>query len=234
MTEEQKRIARYMRSIIEGSDLVEYHKNCETVQDPYSIRCSPQALGGCLDLLDFCREQTEREMDGVTDNPVIIDGEAISGEDFHGAQIAQALDCISMALASISTSSERSGMMLAQAASSASENKLLSHPASVDSIPTSGLQEDLVSMGMNSALKAMRSLKNCRYVVAIELLCASTRTKDELFNKRAGGTMRAYGSVREHMPFLENDCPLHKDIESLYDDLESVVQSEDLRESMFT
>ena len=251
--EGQKKVARDMRSLVKGSEVIKYHKNCEKVQDPYSIRCSPQVLGAGMDLLDFCKGQVEGEMNGVTDNPVLIEGKTISGGNFHGAPIAQALDCISMILASISTSSERriaqlldsqdlplfltgdeegtnSGMMLAQytAASLTSENKLLAHPASVDSIPTSGLQEDLVSMGMNSALKVMKSLKNCRYVIAIELLCGAQALELRMssIGKKAGeGTMRAYRLIREYIPVLKEDRPLYEDIESLYDNLGSIVQN---------
>ena len=250
--EGQIKTAREMRSLVEDSEIIAYHKSCGKVQDPYSIRCSPQVLGACLDLCDFSKQQVEREMNAVTDNPIIINGKAILGGNFHGAPVAQALDCISIALATISTSSERriaqllnsrglpqfltggeeglnSGMMIAQytAASLTSENKLLAHPASVDSIPTSGLQEDHVSMGMNSALKALRSLRNSRYVVAIELLCGAQALEIRMnsVGKRGGrGTMRAHELVRKLVPFLGEDRPLYNDIETLANSLCQITQ----------
>ena len=194
-------VAANVRRLIDGSRLV----NAEDpdnlrVQDSYSLRCAPQVHGASRDTLGFVRSVCEREINSVTDNPLVYheDGRVISAGNFHGEPIAQALDCAKIALAELASISERrtaklldpaqsyglppflaaesglnSGLMIVQYTSAAlvSKNKTLAHPDSVDSIPTSANQEDHVSMGANSALHALEILENLRTVLAIELLC---------------------------------------------------------------
>src|SRR6185503_5036113 len=158
----------------------ESHKNCGKVQDPYSLRCMPQVHGASRDVLAFARTVLEREAASSTDNPLVLDDEMISGGNFHGQPVALALDAAAMAVAELANISERrveqlvnphlssglppflapdsglnSGFMIAQVAAAAlvSENKILAHPASVDSIPSSAGREDHVSMGATAALK---------------------------------------------------------------------------------
>ncbi len=193
----QIRVARIMREILHGSEIVERARE-EKVQDAYTLRCTPQVYGAVLDTLDFVREVVEREINAATDNPLVFD-EPISGGNFHGEPLALALDYLSIAMTDLGNMIERriarmvdgklsglpdflieesglnSGLMIPQytAAALCNRNKVLAHPASVDSIPTSANQEDHVSMGMNSVQKAMEIVDNLRYIVAIEFLTAN-------------------------------------------------------------
>ncbi len=194
--------AANLRRLIEGSTLVDAQDpDHRRVQDSYSIRCAPQVHGASRDTLAFVRSVCEREINSVTDNPLVYheDGRVISAGNFHGEPIAQALDCAKIALSELASISERrtakmldpaqsyglppflaaasginSGLMIVQYTSAAivSKNKTLAHPDSVDSISTSANQEDHVSMGANSALHALEILENLRTVLAIEILCA--------------------------------------------------------------
>lgn len=236
--------ANNLRRIIQNSEIVSSHKDCSRVQDAYSIRCSPQVHGASIDALHYTRRVIEIEMNAATDNPLIF-AEAnriVSGGNFHGQPIAMALDFLAIALAEIANISERrierlvnpylsglpaflisdaglnSGFMIAQytAASLVSENKVLCHPASVDSIPTSANKEDHVSMGTISARKCTEVLKNTENVVSIELLCAA-QAMDVFTNLKAGvGTMEAYHFIRKYISHMENDRILAKDIDTMY------------------
>ncbi len=184
-----------------NSPLRESHKDCDHVQDPYSIRCSPQVHGAVRSALDFVKNILNTEINSVTDNPLIFPDEdrVISGGNFHGEPIAFAADILGFTVSELASISERrleqllnpalnrglnpflsnkpgldSGFMIAQltAASLISENKVLSHPASVDSIPTSANQEDHVSMGATATTKAGTIIENTAYVLGIELLAA--------------------------------------------------------------
>jgi histidine ammonia-lyase len=208
------------------------------VQDAYSLRCVPQVHGASKDAIDYVKEKVLVEMNSVTDNPIIFDETGISGGNFHGQPMALAFDFLGIALAELASISERrierlvnpalsglpaflvekgginSGFMIVQysAAALVSENKILAHPASVDSIPSSANQEDHVSMGTISARKAMEILNNTRRVLAMELLCACQAI--DLRGKRqlGEGTDKAYKKIRKHVPKLIEDRELFEDI----------------------
>lgn len=239
--------------LLAGSAIVASHAGCAEVQDAYSMRCAPHVLGAARQTHLHLGETLLRELESVTDNPLLVDGEAVSAGHFHGQAVGFALDYAAMGLAEIASISERraarildasmsrglpaflvaepglnSGFMIAQytAAALVSENKTLCHPASVDSIPTGANQEDHVSMAMTAALKATDVLKNAQTVVAIELLCAAQGLefrKRETGLKAAKGTGTALEAVREAVPFLESDAPLAPMIEKVLQ-IEDVVE----------
>ena len=219
------------------------HLNCDKVQDAYSIRCIPQVHGACRDALRWLREVAEIEIESVTDNPLIFpdSGEVISAGNFHGEPLALALDLAAMALAEIGSISERrtfrmltaslselppflssesglnNGYMIAQytAAALVAENKILCHPASVDSIPSSGDQEDHVSMGMTAAVKLLQVARNVPAILAIEALCAA-QAIDLLAPLSPGiGTQAGHDLVRGLTPQLVQDRYLAPEIEAV-------------------
>ncbi len=196
----QKASAANLIKLLAESELMESHKDCPMVQDAYSLRCMPQVHGASRQAFKHAREVLTIEINAATDNPLVFTDQVISGGNFHGQPLALVLDYVGIALAELANISERrterlvnpalsnglpafltrngglnSGYMIAQytAAALVSENKVLAHPASVDSIPTSANQEDHVSMGTISARKAQTILHNLRRVLAIELLCAA-------------------------------------------------------------
>ncbi len=234
--EGQQIVARNILNLIDSSEIIEKYKH-DRVQDAYSLRCVPQVHGASRDALDYVKNKIQIEINSVTDNPLIFpaEGEAISGGNFHGEPIALAMDFLGIALSEIGNISERrvarlvdhklsglppflisesgvnSGFMIPQyvAAALASENKGLSHPSSVDSIPTSANQEDHVSMGMYAARKASSILKNVRNILAIEFLTAS-QGLDFLKPLRAGkGTGKVHETIREVIPFIQKDEYIH-------------------------
>jgi len=235
----QIRCAKNLRKITSESKIIESHKDCEKVQDPYTLRCMPQVYGATKEALVYVEKIMKTEMNSATDNPLVFpDGDVISGGNFHGQPIALTLDFLASAVAEIGDISERttdklmyeeesglprfltteeglnSGFMIAQytAASLVSENKVLSHPASVDSIPTSAGQEDHVSMGSISARQAKEVLENVENVVAIELMSAAQGL--EYHDEEPGkGVKAAYDCVREYIEPLEKDRSLSQDIE---------------------
>ncbi|MFX0023230.1 MAG: histidine ammonia-lyase [Candidatus Hermodarchaeota archaeon] len=227
-------VAERMRKLLENSQLVESHKTCERVQDPYSIRCIPQVHGASRDALTHLNDILECELNSVTDNPIIFDEhETYSGGNFHGQPLALPLDYISLAASELGNISDRriflllegkwglppnlilkaglnSGFMLAQYTSAAltSENKTLCFPASVDSIPTGAGQEDHVSMAPISARKALKIIINLEKILAIELLCA-TQAFD--FRKPLKSSLileEVHKYVRARIPYLTNDTIL--------------------------
>ena len=238
----QLRTARNVRAATEGSAIMLSHLNCDKVQDAYSLRCIPQVHGACRDALRWLREVVTVEVDSVTDNPLVFPatGEIISAGNFHGEPLALALDLAAMSLAEIASISERrtfrlltsslselppflttdsglnNGYMIAQytAAALVSENKVLCHPASVDSIPTSGDQEDHVSMGMTAALKLQQVLGNAQAVLGIEALCAAQAIDLLAPLEPGGGTGRGRDVVREFAPTLERDRYLAPELEA--------------------
>jgi histidine ammonia-lyase len=198
----QGRAAELMRALLEASEIRESHReNDPRVQDAYSIRCAPQVLGAVADAIRFARETASIELNASTDNPLVFeDGEILSGGNFHGQPVAQALDVLAIGLTTLQAIAERrverlvnpdlsqglpafltrdpglcSGYMMVQitAASLVAESRALAAPASIGSIPTDANQEDFVPMGMAAAFKARRILENARRVVAAELLCAA-------------------------------------------------------------
>lgn len=239
----QAAAADNMRRVTAESEIVSSHKDCHRVQDAYTLRCSPQVHGASRDVIDFVRGVVEREMNSSTDNPLIFpeSGDFLLGGNFHGQPVALAMDSLCMAVSELANISERrverlvnpqlsglpaflvsdgglnSGFMIAQytAASLVSENKVLSHPACVDSIPTSANKEDHVSMGTISARKCREIVRNAETVVAIELLCAA-QALDLFTNLKPGmGTMAAYRFLRGKVPHLEKDRVISKDIETM-------------------
>jgi histidine ammonia-lyase len=233
--------AANVRRATESSGIMISHLECDKVQDAYSIRCIPQVHGACRDAFRWLREVIAVEIESVTDNPLVFPdtGDVISAGNFHGEPLALALDLAAMAFSEIGAMSERrvfrmlttslselppylttdsglnSGYMIAQytAAALVAENRVLCHPASVDSIPTSGDQEDHVSMGMTAALKLLPVLRNTQTILGIEALCA-TQAIDLLAPLRPGvGTARAYDVVRRLAPRLERDRALAPEIE---------------------
>jgi histidine ammonia-lyase len=233
--------AANLARLLEGSGIVESHKDCGKVQDPYSLRCMPQVHGATRDALAYARRVLEIEASSATDNPLVFpsEKEMISGGNFHGQPVALALDFAGIAVAELANIAERrveqlvnphlssglpaflvehsglnSGYMMAQvtAAALVSENKILAHPASVDSIPSSAGREDHVSMGVHAADKLRRIVDNVRNVLAVELLCA-TQGVDLRAPHRPGAALSAvHAAVRERVPHLETDRPLYRDI----------------------
>ena len=240
------------RKLLAGSELIERHK--EHVQDPYSFRCIPQVHGATKDAIRYVASVLLTEINSVTDNPTIFPDEdrIISGGNFHGEPMAQPFDFLGIALSEIGNVSERrverlvnsqlsklpsflvkhpglnSGFMITQyaCASLASENKILAHPASVDSIPSCENQEDFVSMGTTAARKAAEILKNSRRIVATEIMAACQALDLKPENHELGkGTKPAYELIRQKLNFIEFD----KDIE-IFEELNkasAVVESEE-------
>lgn len=234
-----------LRRLTAHSEIMESHKYDKKVQDAYSLRCIPQIVGAGRDALSFVKEKVEIEINSVTDNPLLFpdEDEVISSGNFHGQVMAISLDFLGIALSEVASVCERrierlvnpqlsglpafltekegldSGFMVAQytAAALVSENKVLSHPASVDSIPTSANKEDHVSMGMAAALKARRIFENALYVVAIELLCAAQGLDFRKPLKAGVGAEAAYELVRSRIEHLKEDRILHYDINEARD-----------------
>jgi histidine ammonia-lyase len=238
----QREAAANVWLLLEGSAVIESHRWCDKVQDAYSLRCAPQVHGACRDLLDYVEATVSVELNSATDNPLVLleEGEIVSNGNFHGQPLAFALDALALAVAELASISERrterlvnpslsdglppflveegglnSGFMIPQyvAASLVSENKVLAHPASVDSIPTSAGQEDHVSMGNAAGLKALRVLDNGERALAIELL-AGTQAIEFLAPLRPGrGAQAAHDFVRTLSPRLVEDRSLASEIE---------------------
>jgi histidine ammonia-lyase len=241
----QAAAAANMFRITEASAIMSSHKDCGRIQDAYTLRCSPQVHGASRDAVSHARRVVEVEMNSSTSNPLIFadTGDFLLGGNFHGQPIALAADYLCMAAAELADVSERrierlvnpqlsglpaflvaesglnSGFMIAQytAAALVSENKVLSHPACVDSIPTSANKEDHVSMGTISARKLRSVIENAENVLAIELLCGC-QAVDLLTKGRPGkGTGAAYAACREAVPRLDSDRQLSRDIEAMVD-----------------
>jgi histidine ammonia-lyase len=237
--------AALLRALLQESEIRESHRDHDPrVQDPYALRCMPQVHGPVLDAIDFCAGVIGRELNAATDNPLVFadTGELLSGGNFDGQAVAMALDFMAIALTNLATMSERridrlvhpdlnqglppfltkdpgvsSGFMMAQvtAASLASECKVLSHPASVDTIPTDGNKEDVVPMAMGAAWKLRRVVQNVRNVLAIELMCAA-QGLDFRRPLRAGrGAEQGHRLVRQLVAPLEEDRVLSTDIATL-------------------
>jgi histidine ammonia-lyase len=220
------------------------HDFDHAVQDAYSLRCAPQVHGAAADVLAFADGVAERELGAVVDNPIVFPdtGEVVSAGNFHGEPLAFALDFSAIAVAEVASISERrtdrildparsaglppflatrpgldSGYMIAQytAAALVAESRVLCHPASVDSIPTSGLQEDHVSMGWGAGRKLGAVLENSLRVVAVELLCAAEGVDRRAPLRPGAGTAAVHAAVRSVVPPLEHDRPPGPDIEAI-------------------
>src|SRR5256714_2213113 len=233
--------AANLRKMLEGSQLRESHRDCDRVQDAYSLRCMPQVHGAVRDTLTHCREVMEIEVNSAVDNPLVFvknpkladgEGDVLSGGNFHGEPLAFVLDFLGIALSALAGISERrterlvnpalneglppflaqgaglnSGFMMPQvtAAALASENKVLAHPASVDSITTSGNKEDYVSMGMAAAIKLKKVVVNTSHVLAIEA-CAAAQAIDFLVPLTTSQPLqKAHAAIRRVSPRVEQD-----------------------------
>jgi histidine ammonia-lyase len=230
--------------LLEGSAVIEAHRWCDKVQDAYSLRCAPQVHGASRDLLDYVERTIAIELNAATDNPLVIaeQDELMSNGNFHGQPLAFALDALAIALAELASISERrierlvnpslsdglpaflthdgglnSGFMIPQyvAAALVSENKVLCHPASIDSIPTSAGQEDHVSMGNASALKCWTVVANVERTLAIELLAAAQAVEFLAPLEPGVGGRAAHDFVRTLSPTVFEDRPLATDIEGI-------------------
>jgi histidine ammonia-lyase len=243
----QIKSASNLRKLLKDSSIMHSHVDCSLVQDAYSLRCMPQVHGASRQTFEHVRSVLEIEINSATDNPLLINDVVQYGGNFHGQPLALALDYLAIALAELANISERrterlvnpalsnglpafltengglnSGYMIAQytAASLVSENKVLAHPASVDSIPTSANQEDHVSMGAISARKAFSILDNLNKVLAIELICAAQGLDFRIANGNNNNkqllpgkaVLAAYKLVRKKIPHLKEDRQVHLDI----------------------
>jgi len=234
--------AENMRKLLKDSHIIADHKRCNRVQDPYSFRCIPQVHGAVKDAVAYSRDVVLRETGSCTDNPLLFadDDAIISGGNFHGEPIAFAMDMLAIAVAELGSISERrvavlttplegeiptkslvprpglsSGLMPPHVTMSAlvSENKTLAHPASVDSIPTFGGQEDHVSMGTIGARKALKIVENVEKILAIELMAACQAIDLQKAHGSPGkGTLAVHDLVRETVPTIEEDREYRKDI----------------------
>jgi histidine ammonia-lyase len=234
----QSAVAKNVRTLLNESEILESHRNCGKVQDPYCLRCVPQVHGASRDSLAFATRVVETEINSVTDNPLVFpNGDIVSCGNFHGEPLAQALDFAAIAIAELGSIAERrvyllleghdglpkllmketginSGFMVPQytAAALVSENKVLCHPASVDSIPTSLGQEDHVSMGSISALKLLTVFENIEHVLAIEFLTAAQALDYRAPLKPGRGVFRAHQFIRGAIPHRERDYMFQDDL----------------------
>lgn len=237
----QKESAAHLRALLADSEIVLSHANCSKVQDAYSLRCMPQVHGAARDGVRFALQALSVEINSATDNPLVFaeEEEIVSGGNFHGQPVSQAMDFLAIALTQLAAISERrveqlvnpalsglppfltpnsglnSGFMIAHVTSAAlvAECRVLSHPACVDSIPTSAGKEDHVSMGMGAALKGSQVVRHVQSVLAIELLAAAQALDLAGGDHAPGrGVKAAYETIRARVPFMESDREIHKDI----------------------
>jgi histidine ammonia-lyase len=238
----QMQVAALYRALLAGSGIRESHRDCDKVQDPYSLRCQPQVMGACLDSLGHVARILAIEANAATDNPLVFaaDEVVLSGGNFHAEPVGFAADCLAVAVAEIGAISERrtavmvdpkmsnlpaflvpdsglnSGFMIAQvtAAALVSENKSLAHPASVDSIPTCANQEDHVSMATYAARRLTDMTRNAATVVGIELLCAGQGIEFHRPLRSSPPLERALGLLRARVANYDHDRLIHPDIEA--------------------
>jgi histidine ammonia-lyase len=238
----QMRVAGLYRRLLAGSRIRESHRDCDKVQDPYSLRCQPQVMGACLDSIAHVARILEIEANAATDNPLVFaaDEAVLSGGNFHAEPVGFAADCLAVAIAEIGAMSERrtavmvdpkmsnlpaflvpdsglnSGFMIAQvtAAALVSENKSLAHPASVDSIPTCANQEDHVSMATYAARRLTDMTRNAATVVGIELLCAGQGIEFHRPLTSSPPLENALLMLRQRVSNYDHDRLIHPDIEA--------------------
>jgi histidine ammonia-lyase len=224
--------ARILRAVMEGSEIRASHRDCPRVQDPYSIRCQPQVIGPCLEILDEAARVLTIEANATTDNPLIFEnGDSLSGGNFHAEPVAFVSDTLALAISEMGALAERriallidsalsglppfltehsgvnSGFMIAHvtAAALASENKSLAHPASVDSLPTSANQEDFVSMATFAARRLGPMNANTSNILAVELLAAAEGIEFHRPLKSSPSLERAHETLRVGVPRFERD-----------------------------
>ncbi len=236
-------VSANLRKLLEDSAIQRSHLHCDKVQDAYSLRAAPQVHGASRDALTHVTEVVLLELGSVTDNPLILpdEGEVISAGNFHGQPLALAADYAGIALAELANISERrieqmlnpalsglpafladqgglhSGLMISQytAAALVSENKVLAHPASVDSIPTSANQEDHVSMGAHACRKARAIFENALTVIAIELVSAAQALDYHLPLEPGLGVRAAHARIRAEIPHLDRDRYLRPELDKI-------------------
>jgi len=239
----QIEVAKLYRAILDDSEIRRSHLDCDRVQDPYSLRCQPQVMGAALDMLRFASGVVEREMNAVSDNPLVFaeEGEILSGGNFHAEPVAMAADAAAIALAEIGSIAERrialltdarmsglpaflvpepglnSGFMIAHvtAAALASENKGLAHPASTDSLPTSANQEDHVSMATWGARRLHDIAANVAAIIAIELLAAAQGIEMRRPLKTSPRLLPVMAAIRKKAAFWDQDRAMAPDIEAV-------------------
>ncbi|MDY0010249.1 MAG: histidine ammonia-lyase [Candidatus Izemoplasmatales bacterium] len=249
----QIEVSRKMLDILADSRLMTKQSELR-VQDAYSLRCSPQVIGASLDAINYCENILVKEMNAVTDNPLVFaaDNQVISAGNFHGQPLALAMDFLAIAISELANISERrlerlvnatlsnglppflvkkpginSGFMIVQysAASLVSENKVLCHPASVDSIPSSANQEDHVSMGTIAARKALEVIENTTDVLAMELFTAVQAIDFKGHQLLSSKTRKVYETFRTHIPFIDDDVIMYEKIHKAFE----IVKSDQFR-----
>lgn len=226
-------VAKAFRTLLQGSEILQSHKQCAKVQDPYSLRCQPQVMGACLAQLLFAKNTLMTEANAVSDNPLVFSeqNDVLSGGNFHAEPVAMAADSLALCIAEIGALSERrialmmdphfsclpaflvknpgvnSGFMIAHvtATALASENKSLAHPASVDSLPSSANQEDHVSMATFAARRTLTMVENTAGIVAIEILAACQGLDFRRPLKSSQILENVYDAIRNEISFYEND-----------------------------
>lgn len=245
----QMDIAKEILSHLKGSDLVT-RQNDIRVQDAYSIRCIPQVHGAIKDTMDYAEGKILIELNAVTDNPIVLNEDEIySGGNFHGEPMALVFDFLAIAVSELANISERrlerlvnyqlndlpaflapsgglnSGFMITQysAAALVSENKILSHPASVDSIPSSANQEDHVSMGNSAARKLREVVENTRRVISIEAFAACQAVDFRKDFTLGQGTGKLYEKIRKEVPFIEKDVVMYEQMNKVYEIIDAYI-----------
>jgi histidine ammonia-lyase len=236
-------VAARLRELLDGSPIVASHADCGRVQDPYTLRCAPQVIGAVSEAVEYAAGAFERELDAVTDNPLVFpdDGEVLSGGNFHGQPLSLPLDHLALALCELASFSERrtyallspgyaelppfltpqpglsSGLMIAQYAAAAlvNECQVLAHPAGAGSIPTSAGQEDFNSMGAFAALKARTVTGYAAQVIATELVCACQGIEFHRPLESTPSLEAALAAVRRVVPRLEADRSLAGELAAL-------------------
>jgi histidine ammonia-lyase len=237
------KVAQRLTALLAGSPVVDSHADCGRVQDPYTLRCAPQVLGAVADALAYVERAIIRELDAITDNPLVFpdDDAILSGGNFHGQPLSLPLDHLALAACELASFSERrtyallspsyaglppfltprpglsSGLMIAQYAAAAlvNESQVLAHPAGAGSIPTSAGQEDFNSMGALAALKARTALENAAHVIATELVCAVQGLEFHRPLRSTTALEAAAAQVRERVPRVEEDRSLAAELAGL-------------------
>ncbi|MGM0608869.1 MAG: histidine ammonia-lyase [Candidatus Muiribacteriota bacterium] len=249
----QKLTAFLLTEILKDSQIVKSHENCSRIQDAYTLRCIPQVYGACFDTYNYVKGIVETEINSATDNPLIFDeNNVLSGGNFHGEPVAFGLDFLALAFSELGNMIERridrmlnsnsnktlppfltekgglnSGFMIAQytAAALVSENKLLCHPASSDSIPTSANQEDHVSMGSIGAVKILKIIENLEAIISIELLCSCQALEFHKNTEPCAVNSEVLKIIRKKVPFWEEDGITYKEIENI----RKIIYSKDMK-----
>ena len=238
-----KAVCQNINALLKGSAILDSHKDCPRIQDSYSLRCIPQVHGATRETLRHARDIFSVEINAVTDNPIIFakDNEVLSGGNFHGAPLSLALDYMALGVSELGSISERriekmmnkefsdlppflspdsghhSGLMIVQvtAAALASENKILCHPASIDTIPTSTDKEDHVSMGPVAGRKLLEILFNVKHILAMEFLCATQAIDFQRPLKTSDALEACHKTLREVVPPIREDRVFKNDIDRI-------------------